>query len=1091
VRNLRNARFVPARSLERSLNAAYQLDGRAASRAAFYATACDPRRHVAVEACAGAGKTWMLVARIVRALLGGAQPQEVLAITFTRKAAGEMRTRLSSWLREYTTLTQAEATAQLLQFGLDPAEAQQRAADLIGLHERVLASGRSVEVRTMHAWYAQLLAAAPFDLLADLGLSPGMTPVEDTDDLKPALMRRFQFAVQRDAALLDDYRQLAVRHGRYQLGQWLDEALLRRTEVELAAQAGVLDGSVPAAADPRAASRVREPAFVAMVRSLARQLARRDKHKTLAQATADGLIEALSLPDDRKAYERLRAALFTDGGKGTPAKNLGDLPEQAALCAALDRMREQIAQQEAHEDHVAMSRLSRCLFAEYAALKRRLGMVDMNDLERVAVALLSEHTLSGWVQQRLDARVRHLLIDEFQDTSPLQWQALQAWLASYAGAGGGVDAPRVFIVGDPKQSIYRFRRAEPRVFDAAQRFIVDALEGTVAACDHTRRCAPGIVAVLNGVFGTWQGEGGLPQWRDHTTEVAHDNSEGPALTGLPSVERPPKAERQPAPSRVWRPSLTTPRVEAKTVLREAEATQVARAIDHLIRVQGVAAQDILVLARKRSVLQLAADALALHHVPHVAPEDLLLSQLPEVQDLLALLDVLASPTQALSLARALKSPLFGVGDAELLELSLRARAGSGWWAALLASGAEAGPALHRAAQLCKAWARAAPTLPPHDLLDRIVHDGELMPRLAAAVPPERRSRALDAVRALLAAALELDGGRYASPYGFVRALRSRKVEAPASQQEAAVRLLTIHGAKGLEARAVFLMDAQAEPPKVETATLLVDWPVDAAHPVQAAFVASHARCPPSLQALLAAEMAARAREEANALYVALTRAEARLFVSRTPPHNARQGTSSWWARLDRWAVPWSPPAAAAADDDRCAEVVSLPLHQRAAVSAAVPAADDAAAAALGQAVHRTLEWASHDSAHDLPLLAQAAAAAFAVADARAVLAIAERVLASPACRRFFDPRSIAWAGSEVAVASADGQPRRIDRLVLLAEPERCWWVLDYKLAGAPQDDAALLAQLAAYRAAVAALVPGEPVRAAFITARGELIEPAS
>jgi ATP-dependent helicase/nuclease subunit A len=1070
------------------MSAAYQLDGHAASREAFYAAACDPRRHVAVEACAGAGKTWMLVARIVRALLGGAQPQEILAITFTRKAAGEMRTRLSSWLRDFSTLNAEQATAWLVQFGIGPAEAQQRGADLIGLHERVLASGRGVEVRTMHAWYAQLLAAAPFDLLADLGLSPGMTPVEDSDDLKPALMRRFQSAVQRDTALLDDYRRLVLRHGRYQLGQWLDDALQRRTEIELAAQAGVLDDSVPPAADPLAASRVRDADFVAMAQLLARQLAQRDKYKNLAQPAADGVIEALSLHDDRQAFERLHAALFTKGG--TPRQKLGDLPEQAALCAALEQMREQIAQQDAHEDHAAMSRLSRCLFAEYAAHKQHLGVVDMNDLERVAVALLSEHTLSGWVQQRLDARVRHLLIDEFQDTSPLQWQALQSWLAAYAGAGGGMEAPRVFIVGDPKQSIYRFRRAEPRVFEAAQRFITEALDGTVAACDHTRRCAPGVVAVVNGVFGAWTGEGGLPQWRDHTTEIA-DDAEAPALMSLPSVVRPAQGARQDVAERVWRPSLTMPRVEAKTVLREAEAAQVARAVDHLIRVEGVAAEDILVLARKRAVLRLAADALALHHVPHVALEDLLLSQLPEVQDLLAMLDVLASPTQSLSLARALKSPLFGASDAELLLLSLRAREGAGWWPALLACGSDDGAALHRAATLCAAWASAAPTLPPHDLLDRIVHEGELMPRLAAAVPPERRARALDAVRALLAAALELDGGRYASPYGFVRALRSRKVKAPASQQEGAVRLLTIHGAKGLEARAVFLMDAQAEPPKVDTATLLVDWPVESSHPAQAAFVASHARCPPSLQALLAAEMAARAREEANALYVALTRAEKRLFISRTPPRSADEATPSWWTRLEPWAVPWSAPdVAPSVEAEECAEVVSLPLHRRAVATTAVAAADDAAAAALGQAVHRTLEWASSDGAHDLPALAQAAAAAFAVTDARVVQQIAERVLASPACRRFFDPQSIAWAGSEVAVASADGQPRRIDRLVLLNEPERCWWVLDYKLGSAPQNDTALLAQLAAYRAAVAALVPGEPVRAAFITAHGELIEPA-
>ncbi len=1073
------------------MNPAYQLDGRDAPREAFYAAACDPRRHIAVEACAGAGKTWMLIARIVRALLDGAQPQEILAITFTRKAAGEMRTRLSSWLRECATLTSAQAAERLVQFGMSPAQAQQQSSALIGLHERVLDSGRSVELRTMHAWYAQLLAAAPLDMLADMGLAPGLTPVEDNADLMPALMQSFQSALLADAPRLADYRRLALRHGRFALGQWFGVALQRRTEIELAAQAGTLDGSVPPAGDPLAASRVREPAFVKKVHSLARRLSQRDKYKNLTQPAADGLVEALALVDDRQAFERLRKALFTE--KGTPRQKLGELPEQAALCDALEQIREHTLQQDAHEDHAAMSRLSRLLFAEYAALKQRRGMVDMSDLERVAMALLSEHTLSGWVQQRLDARVRHLLIDEFQDTSPLQWHALQSWLAAYAGAGGGMDGPRVFIVGDPKQSIYRFRRAEPRVFAAAQAFVVEALGGTLAACDHTRRCAPGVVAVVNRVFGGWVGADGLPQWRDHTTQVMHDG-DAPALTSLPAAERPPRAPPGAPQERVWRPSLTTPRVEAKAVLREAEAAQVAQAIDHLMRVQGVRAKDILVLARKRSVLQLAADALALLHVPHVAPEDLRLSQLPEVQDLLALLDAISSPAQSLSLARALKSPLFGVSDEELLELSRRARDARGWWPALLACGTDAGAALHRAAMLCSDWARAAPTLPPHDLLDRIVHEGALMPRLAAAAPPERRARAQDAVRALLAAALELDGGRYTSPYGFVRALRSRMVQAPASQQDGAVRLLTIHGAKGLEARMVFLMDTQPEPPRAETTTLLVDWPVESAQPSSVAFVASHTRCPPSLQPLLAHEMAARAREEANALYVALTRAEERLFISRTPPRAAEEAAPSWWTRLDPSATAWvAPPVVVAAEDDGRAEVVSLPLHRResAVASEALPKTDDAAAAALGQAVHRTLEWASRQGARDLAPLAHAAALAFAVPDARVVQTIAQRILASPTCQPFFDRNRILWSGSEVAVASPDGQPRRIDRLVLLAPPERCWWVLDYKLTTSPQDDPALIGQLADYRAAVAALAPGEPVRAAFITAAGELIEPAA
>jgi ATP-dependent helicase/nuclease subunit A len=136
-----------------------------------------------------------------------------------------------------------------------------------------------------------------------------------------------------------------------------------------------------------------------------------------------------------------------------------------------------------------------------------------------------------------------------------------------------------------------------------------------------------------------------------------------------------------------------------------------------------------------------------------------------------------------------------------------------------------------------------------------------------------------------------------------------------------------------------------------------------------------------------------------------------------------------------------------------------------------------------------LEWAARPgaAAPDLPTLARAAARAFGVADAAAVLAVAERVWASPACRRFFDASALEWAGNEVSVASADGRPRRIDRLVLLRPPERAWWVLDYKLAADPRRDPVLRAQLVDYRRAVAALVPGERVHAAFITGRGELV----
>ena len=534
------------------------------------------------------------------------------------------------------------------------------------------------------------------------------------------------------------------------------------------------------------------------------------------------------------------------------------------------------------------------------------------------------------------------------------------------------------------------------------------------------------------------------------------------------------------------------------MLREAEAGEVARAIETLVRVEGVAPQDIMVLARKRSVLAQAADALAALHLPHVAPEDLRLADLPEVQDLLAVLDVLASPGQALSLARALKSPLFAASDDALLALARRARDAGGWLPALMQlAGQDGAPdTLRRAATLLAQWQLDARTLPPHDLLDRIVHQGDLLPRLAAVVPPERQARATEALQALLAAALDLDGGRYASPYNFVRALRQRRVLAPPAQRHDAVRLLTIHGAKGLEARVVILMDADPEPPRVETATLLIDWPVDAARPQRVAFVASEARCPPSLQTLLAQERAARSREELNALYVAMTRAEERLIVSRTPPKSANPAPS-WWARLQPLAHDWpsaAPPVGAVGAGH--AQYLALPLARRTPtrVPEAPPAHDDVAAR-LGQAVHRTLEWAAgagpHGGAAACNALASAAAAEFGVADVAAVQAVALRILTSPDCARFFDARWLAWAGNEVPIAGVDAQAGavlRIDRLVRSAGEAPTWWVLDYKLEGRPQDNAGHRDQLAAYRRAVQALQPGEPVRAAFINGAGALIE---
>ncbi len=1104
---------------------AYRIDGATVGADVFYAVACDPRRAVVVEACAGAGKTWMLVSRILRALIDGAEPQEILAITFTRKAAGEMRSRLAEWLTALSADggSDAERVEALQQRGLDAATAQALAPTLAGLKHRLQQAGRAVEIRTFHAWFSQLLKAAPLDLLIELGVPRDAQIVEDIADHESEVFRRFHGAVVTDETMRADYHHLVQRHGRSQLRKWLDAAWAKRIEIELADAAGTLESSVAAPTSPwpdadatvHPTQWIHLPSLRQTMQRCACVLGAGGKAKATEAARA--IEAALSMPalpitEHAVVFDALWLALFTLAG--TPRKGLGDRPEQQAAIDALLALRDALAQHDARDEHLRMVRLSRALFAGLASYKRSRGLVEMADLERCAVALLGDSTLSGWVQQRLDARVRHVLIDEFQDTSPLQWHALAAWLSGYAGAGGGVSGqrpPSVFIVGDPKQSIYRFRRAEPKVFEAARDFVQHGLEGQVLSCDHTRRNAPEVLAVLNAVFSQAENDGAFTGFRAHSTALG--SVPGAGVCRLPLVLREPKDRAEEAFDDAWRDTLTIRRVEPEQALRQQEADGVARAVREILA-SGVESAEIQVLCRKRESLRLAAGALAALGVPCAAVEEAALFDAPEVRDLVALLDVLASPGHALSLARALKSPVFGCGDDDLVQLASAVAAARGaaespsrradplgWWLALH-SVAEPSLALRRARDLLGAWQQAARVLPPHDLLDRIVDEGQVMARTLAAVPPMRRAAARAAIEALLAQSLMLDGARGATPYNFVRALRRRRLKIAAPSQPDAVQLLTIHGAKGLEAEVVFVMDTQPEPTAADTATLLVQWPVESTYPLCCAFVYAESQCPPSLRPLFDEELAARRREELNGLYVSMTRAKHRVVFSATVPYG-KSPTASWWQRLEPHAIAWSPAPFAAADatllsppiPDVHLQVLPIcpPIAAAAVDEAALRLADRSgsdASSRLGQAVHRVLEWAVRDDAApqaSIDTLCMAAAREFG-AEVAAVQRVAATILNSAACRRFFDSSGLIWAGNEVGVSEA-GELLRIDRLVHLRDADDAagvWWVLDYKLRQAPEP--AHRQQLLRYQRAVSRLQPGATVRAAFITGSGAVIE---
>ncbi|WP_354685586.1 UvrD-helicase domain-containing protein [Cupriavidus necator] len=955
----------------------YQRDGQPVSEAEFTRAACDPARSVVVEACAGSGKTWLLVARLVRLLLAGAAPHEILAITFTRKAAEEMRERLLEVLAQFARDSDDDVIAALVQRGLTPDAAREALPRARRLHAQVLAAPGRMAIDTFHGWFGTLLRGAP---LAS-GIVPGASLREDA-----LRMKREAWAPVWRALATPQYEDLRAAWetlvdtvGDFQARALLDAMFHARSEWWAMREGGdplqaLCDCLGEDAQGDVLLQALADEGWRDACETLALRLGAGGKtEQGHATRITDALMaitawrEAGARPGKacERVFAQLRAAFFTTTGeprslrrtaalvKAAGGEGMVDalMDEHASICAMLDEIRARCCEGAVLSINQALFRIGDALLTRYQQHKDDQRAMDFADLEWQAARLMSDEETATYLQVRLDARYRHLLLDEFQDTNPLQWRILQGWLAGYAGLG---ERPTVFLVGDPKQSIYRFRRADARLFGAAGEMLRSAFGATVLRTNRTRRNRAEVLDWVNAVFDTARAEGRYPLYETQTTALADGG--GPVWL-LPLVEPEEKAseasdatDEPEEEASTHRDTLLQPRRQAGDSLRLEEGRRVAAWLRHVRDTMPVheggttrAARwsDMHLLVRRKTHLADYERALREAGIPCLSPRRGGLLATLEALDLSALLAFLMTPESDLDLAHVLKSPLVGATDDDLVALAQMEGEG-GWWARIEAGGLpeHVSDALREGVQRLRQWLRIAPHQPVHDLIDQIFHGGEVRRRYAEAAPPDIREQVLANLDAFLKLSLDLDGGRYPSLPKFIDELQeirrgdegespdeggmgdSAEDVEPAEDDAAfagldAVHILTVHAAKGLEAPFVVLLDANHSEPAADKGGILVDWPPSS--PVPRHFSAYGKRSERGLARapLFEAETALSERENWNLLYVAMTRAQQGLLVSGVKGRASRSSSGdaanteiagSWYVRLQAAGVGEMLPA---------------------------------------------------------------------------------------------------------------------------------------------------------------------------------------
>ncbi len=882
----------------------------------------DPAASVFVSANAGSGKTHVLVQRVVRLLLAGVPPAKILCITFTKAAAANMSQRVFAKLGEWTNLDDAMLDAALRGTGIARPDAR-----MLGQARKLFANALEtpggLKVQTIHALCTRLLQQFPFEA----NVPARFTVLDDRDQTE--MMERARLQVLLDAARQPDgdaghaLRIAMASAADVTFRDVVNEAVLSRDKL-LAWIAR--SGGVPAAIGEltRALGLDANDSLAAVEREIV-------DGPHLPRSAWPAIVDVLDggSSTDKDQAAKLREAAHQTGTaqvdsyfglflkttdqtfKARFVTNAisGPFPEVATrfeaekhrLAILLDKRRAAVTRDRTQ----ALLVIAEAVAGNYAREKQLRSALDYDDLIEKTLALLGR-TSAGWVHYKLDRGIDHVLIDEAQDTSPQQWDIVGKLIGEFTAGGGARDVTRtVFAVGDEKQSIFSFQGAIPAEFDRRRRQLASAFREARLPFETVRlnmsfRSGAGILNTVDAVFhepdkyeSIHPAENGRP-----LHEALSDAA--PCTVDLWDLEPPPARK----PPEGWQAPLDA----VSSISPEAKlADRVQREIASLIgrgELTGSAGQrrpltfgDVLVLVRRRGK---AFDAIikALKHagIPVAGADRLKLTEHIAIIDMLALGDALLLPQDDLALAVALKSPLFGLDEDQLFALA-HDRKGT------LRDALRAHSADHetlRAAwtRLSEAETKARNEQPFAFYAWLLGADGgrkRILQRLG--------TEANDAIDEFLELAMSFERRDTASLQGFLAWLRASDTDIKRDMEitRNEVRVMTVHGAKGLEAPVVFLADTTATP--VETQRLhLIHWAAgnQASDAPSLTVWAGRKADDPAVAATARTEMQRDTDDEyRRLLYVAMTRAADRLIIGGCQPGNRKDILPSSWYALVR------------------------------------------------------------------------------------------------------------------------------------------------------------------------------------------------